>query len=166
MCLAGKQKGFSLLEVLVALFILSTGLIGLAGLQLQGIKEGRDAYYRTQAILLSSSISEQMRTNTGAVQAGHYQLASSQFTMSCYTVTGCTAVELAGHELALWQQIVSERLPTGGAVVCRDSTPQDGSGVMAAACDASGNGYVAKIWWDDDQDTATDQQRLSMPFIP
>ena len=43
------QSGFSIVEVLVALFVLSIGLLGLAALQAQGLRFNHDAYVRTQA---------------------------------------------------------------------------------------------------------------------
>jgi len=43
------QHGFSLMEVLVAMVVLSVGLLGLAALQTQGMRYNNEAYFRTQA---------------------------------------------------------------------------------------------------------------------
>jgi type IV pilus assembly protein PilV len=49
---SGKQSGLSMIEVLVALVILMTGLIGLAGLQIQGLRSETESYQRVQALIL------------------------------------------------------------------------------------------------------------------
>jgi type IV pilus assembly protein PilV len=134
------QFGFSLLEVLVALLVLSVGLMALANMQLTSIQNSRDAYHYTQALLLSQGMAERVRAN-----------------------------RQAEDDTALWQEAAGNLLPDGDAVVCIDSTPDDGtrnSDGTTHECDASGAVYVAKIWWDHDRDAATDHQRLSVPFMP
>ncbi len=58
-----RQYGFSLLEVLIALLVLSIGLLGLAGLQTLGLKFNMQSYQRTQAALLAYDIVDRMRAN-------------------------------------------------------------------------------------------------------
>jgi type IV pilus assembly protein PilV len=57
------ERGFSLIEVLVALLVLSIGLLGLAALQAQGLRFNHDAYVRTQATHLAYDIVDRMRAN-------------------------------------------------------------------------------------------------------
>lgn len=58
------SKGFSLIEVLFALFIFSFGLLGIAGLQLVAKQNNYDSQQRTTAALLASEIAEKIRVNT------------------------------------------------------------------------------------------------------
>src|SRR5690606_3260878 len=67
---ARPQHGFSLIEVLVALLVLSVGLLGLAMLQIEGLKHNTDAYYRTQATVLAYDIIDRMRANSDAAKNG------------------------------------------------------------------------------------------------
>ncbi len=67
------QAGFSLLEVLVALLILSVGLLGLAGLQVLGLRHTGNAYFRTQATLLANEMVERIHANPLGAVRGEYQ---------------------------------------------------------------------------------------------
>lgn len=68
------SAGFSLVEVLVALVVLSIGLLGLAGLQTRGVRDNHSAYLRTQATLNAKDLVDRMRANRTAALAGAYDL--------------------------------------------------------------------------------------------
>lgn len=70
-----KQRGVSLVEVLVAVLVLSVGVIGMAGLQVQALQASTDSSQRTTALILARSIVGQMRSNVGAMSdyAAAYQ---------------------------------------------------------------------------------------------
>lgn len=59
----GRSGGFTLIEVLVALLVLSVGLLGIAGLQLTSLRSNHSAYLRSQATILAYDILERMRAN-------------------------------------------------------------------------------------------------------
>ena len=67
--------GFSLLEVLIAISILSVGILGLAGLQNAALRNGHSALLRTQAALYAYDIVDRMRVNRAAALAGAYNRA-------------------------------------------------------------------------------------------
>ena len=60
-----KHDGFSLLEVLISVVILSIGLLGMAGIQLKGLSSNNSANIRTQATLLANDLAERMHANPG-----------------------------------------------------------------------------------------------------
>lgn len=62
---ARRQRGLSLVEVLVAIVILSVGLLGLAGLQATSLRASQASLYRSQAATLATDLAERMRTNLG-----------------------------------------------------------------------------------------------------
>jgi len=160
-----RGRGFTLLEVLVSLLVLSIGLIGVAGLQLLGVSNSRDAYFRTQAVMLSYDISDRMRANQDAVDSATYSGHAGTLNSSCRSTTGCTSAQMAGDDVALWKQALAS-LPGGEGVVCIDSSFDDGTGEGSPACDGSGNQYVVKVWWDDDRDASTAKVRLVTVFVP
>ena len=92
------MEGFSLIEVLVALFVLSIGLLGLAALQTTGLKLNHQSYERTQATLQAYDIIDRMRTNksgTGDTVNTTYDnvsLGSAPGTTDCATATVPQAV--------------------------------------------------------------------------
>jgi type IV pilus assembly protein PilV len=59
----GKQSGVSLMEVLAALFVMTTGLMGLLSLQSEAMRQNKNAYFRSQATLYASNIVETIRAN-------------------------------------------------------------------------------------------------------
>ena len=64
----GKQKGFTLIEILITVIVLSIGLLGLAGLQISGLRANISSEARSKASLLANDIAERMRTNPLGVQ--------------------------------------------------------------------------------------------------
>lgn len=172
------SRGFTLLEVLVALIVMSVGLLSLAGLQVIGLRTNHSAYMRTQATIQSYDIIDRMRANIIGVRQGHYNkptVADSDGVerTACESTTGCSTQHMAEHDLFKWNQAITDILPNAQGVVCIDSTPEDGTpgaGAGATACDGIGNAnpqmamYTIKIWWSDDQ--SGNPQRFSTSFRP
>ena len=117
------ESGFSLIEVLVALVVLSIGLLGLAMLQAQGMKFTTDSYQRTQATLLAYDLIDRMRANKVGADAGAYCLTTAAPTTPCTTTAppatavtcgnsgGCTTKEdLAKFDLTQWYQLQQAHL--------------------------------------------------------
>ena len=118
--------GFSLLEVLIALVILSVGLLGIAAMISTTIKSNDSAYMRTQATALAYNIIDRMRANPNAAQNGTYDIAiGTPASGSTNVCTGpsanCSSTQLAGYDLAQWKQTLASSangLPDGdGGIV-------------------------------------------------
>lgn len=102
--LSRRQVGFSLLEVLIATLVLSVGLLGLAGLQIAGMKTTHNSYQMQQATWLVHDLLERMRINRVGVYAGNYSgtLEGSQVCgtrPACAVANGCTSAETAAIDL-------------------------------------------------------------------
>ncbi len=97
------NRGFSLIEILVSLVVLSIGLMGLAGLQIAGLKGTNDAHYRTQASLLMMDLADRMRANQVGVAEGKYRTSS---TINCANPPAkqCDSESCEGDELALFDR--------------------------------------------------------------
>ena len=107
-------RGFSLIEVLVALLALSIGLLGLAALQTTSLQYNTGSYYRTQATLLAYDIIDRMRANGDAViSGGGYDVgdvSTVSSTNNCDT-TSCSSTELAAFDLSKWFARAAATLP-------------------------------------------------------
>ena len=57
-------RGFTLIEVLIAMIIFAIGMLGLAGLQTRALQDNQDAYLRTQAIFLANDMGDRIKANT------------------------------------------------------------------------------------------------------
>jgi type IV pilus assembly protein PilV len=154
-----NSRGFTMVELLVTLVITSIGLLGLANIQLIGLRNNVFAYNRTQAIILASDMSDRMRANSEAVIAGDYIKANSTEYGTCRSVSGCSSSEMAKNDTYEWLELVA-KLPSGNGLVCIDSTPNSTDTPASPACDGLGNNYSIKIWWDDDCDG-----NIDTPFI-
>jgi len=111
-----KEGGFTLLEVLIALLVLSIGLLGLAALQTVGLRSNQMATQRTQATQAAYNISDRMHANpVGLTQANSYYVIATSATpvmiKNCDAVI-CTPAETAGFDLVQWRALV-EQLPGG-----------------------------------------------------
>ena len=67
------HSGFSIIEVMVTIFILTVGLLGLAGLQLRAINSEADAYARGQAVMLMDQMAETIVARKSAAMTGGYE---------------------------------------------------------------------------------------------
>jgi type IV pilus assembly protein PilV len=109
------EFGFSLVEALVALVVLSVGMIGIAALHGQSLGAARTAQYRSAAIVLASDMADRIRLNRTARAA--YMAAA--FDNNCDAGGGatCTPAALAAYDLWVWNQEVAQRLPGGASQV-------------------------------------------------
>jgi len=159
---SNQANGFTLIEVLIALVVLSLGILGVAGLQVKAQQFNRSAYLNTQATIIAHDMMERMRANPAALTAStpSYHLPNADKHDTCYTLAGCSAQEMAENDMYEWAGSTSDgvlsTLPGGSAVVCLDGTPDDGS-PSDSACDGTGNIYVVKVWW---QNKDSDLQRV------
>ena len=145
------QMGFSLIEVLITVIVISFATIGAAVLQLKAVQANHSAYLHTQATLLAHDMSERMRANPAGTASKSYHLPTATNVGSCFTISGCDQDQMAQSDMYEWAgnhsgSSIKQLLPEGTAVVCIDSTPDDGN-AAAAACDGVGDVYAIKIWW-------------------
>lgn len=108
------QTGFNLVEVLVALVVLSIGLLGIAGLQLTGVRGTQGSYFRSQATAFMNDMAERMYVNRPGVAAGNYAAIDSD-SIACGSVTptaqcgqenGAAAVACSAANMANFDTVV------------------------------------------------------------
>lgn len=190
-------KGVSMIEVLIALVVFSVGLLGLAGLQMNGLRLSHDSFLRGTASQLAADMADRIRANVQAHELGvagpyHNPGASETANPGCIGLdsngdpqnSSCTFTQLAQHDFYEWYSLVNGRsatawhpavaaqLPNATAVVCIDSTPDDGT-PADPQCDglltvAGKNIYTIKIWWTERKDLQNPGtvHRYEMSFAP
>ena len=117
-----KSKGFTLLEVMIAMVISAVSLLGLAGLQAQSLSFNNTAYVRSQATYFAYDILERMRMNKTAANAGGYDLATTDVPLSasCYgTSATCSESDFATADKYEWYTLITSTLPGGAGSVSR-----------------------------------------------
>ncbi|TXH70391.1 MAG: type IV pilus modification protein PilV [Thiothrix sp.] len=100
-----KQQGLNLLEVLVAAFLISLGLLGMAGLQVKSFRATHNSYQMQQATQLAHELLERMRSNRTAVLTGKYTVnavaatyCADPLAFSCQTNT-CNSTQMATDDI-------------------------------------------------------------------
>lgn len=115
---AGIQRGFSLLEVLIALVVFSIGLLGLAAMMVSAVRGNHQAYHHSQATYVAEAVADGIRANLAAVNSGSYNTGGFISTYAgnpCSEGSECTPTQLAERDLQSWAAMAAERLP-GGAL--------------------------------------------------
>ena len=128
--------GFSLIEVMVALLVLSVGLLGMAGLLVVSVKTNHSAYLRTQASFIAQSMADRMRANSRAVWSGAYAktwpLGSTAGADACSAAAPCDFSALADRDNQAFGRDLANFLPNATATIrCVRGTgpaPADTSG--------------------------------------
>ncbi len=168
---AAQQQGFTLLEILIALVIFSVGLLGIAGLQMTGMKQTHNSHLRSVATTQVMDLADRMRANMAGVEANNYgdyasyAMDYSACTTDCATCTPrdcanleCNAAELAEYDMCEWTMETVAALPGGAAHVCLDDTPAPASAAtdwstgttsLVWGCSDTGNVHAVKIQWTE-----------------
>ncbi|WP_455201813.1 type IV pilus modification protein PilV [Kaarinaea lacus] len=135
------QSGFTMLEVLVAIVVLAFGLLGLAGLQADGLRNNTSAYMRSQATLMAYDMLDRMRANMQGVENGDYDtlLSTTPSDPGCISI-GCSVALMSVHDAYEWSQQLAQLLPSGQGRVT-------GSG--------AGSVFTITVMWDDHRTGAT-----------
>ena len=139
-----NHRGFTLLEILVALLVLSIGLLGLAGLQTFSLRNNHSAFLRSQAVVLAYDALDRMRSNRDQAMLGTGSAYNTSYSQAAgsYSSTGCssncTSSDLATYDLAAWKDDVA-RLPGGQAQISIDAN----------------NKATVRVRWSDNRDNNT-----------
>jgi type IV pilus assembly protein PilV len=120
---ARRSRGFTLIEALVALLALSIGLLGVAGLQLAGLRSNMSSAWRSQATYLAYDILDRMRANRTNITT--YSLAYA----AAPATTG-----VAQADLLAWKANVANTLPAGDTQIRVDGATRN---------------VIVNIRWDD-----------------
>lgn len=134
-----RQAGISLIEILVTVLIMSVGSLGIASLQLAGLKYSSGSYARTQAVLLSDDMASRLKANRegalnqnagGGFGDSPYELADFESALVVVTdcvVNECDQGQIAQYDLANWVNEIARVLPSGsGRIRVFDTQNPDG----------------------------------------
>jgi len=140
------QRGFTLVEILVAVLVLAIGLVGLAGLQATTMRFNHSAYMRSQATNLAYDIADRMRLNRSKATDGEYDREIPDQPSVCTTPT--LSGTLAEQDIQEWFNALACTLPSGKGSVSRN-----------------GNIFTITIQWDDSRDSSNLQNFIMMTEI-
>lgn len=155
------RAGFSLVEVLVSLLVLSLGLIGAAAMQLTAFRSNQQSGFHSMALQMATDLADQIRS----LAASNITDASNPFLALdfksneradmppslCFGAdAGCDNMALAAFGIYEVQTRLKRLMPQGHIKVCRDATPwDDGSNSYTWDCHAGSTNapIVVKLGW-------------------
>ena len=144
-----QQLGFTIIEVLIVVLVISIGLLGMAGLQTTGIQQSHNSYLKTQASLLAYDMADRMRANLQGVNGGAYNGVDSMDdpvgdAPSCVSGgTACSAADTATNDIYQWtnkdaEGSIAALLPSGYGMISQD-----------------GGVFTITVLWDEGRTGAT-----------
>lgn len=156
-----RQAGISMTEVLISILLLSSGVIGLMGLQMASTRTTQQSAYQTTALLLAAEIADTVGSMVS--DAAHSHAVGSLFDLdytsipgaapasesSCHFTT-CGAGEFAASEINEWKARLAANFPTARLRICRDGNPWN-EAAQAYKWDCSADSgdapFVVKVGW-------------------
>lgn len=143
-----RLRGFTIVEVLVSLVILSIGLLGIGKLVLYSAHANDSAYMRSQATELAYAILDDMRSNEAGAIAHNYDTISTAAAVnpgfSCTLPTTCTYTNLALYDVYVWKQ----RLNASSGAAQPGALP-GGQGSVTTSFNGAVTTAVVTVTWDD-----------------
>ncbi len=157
-----RQKGLSLIEVMIALAVFSFGLLALAALMASGLKYNTSALHRSYATNQAYDMADRMRANRLGLDSGCYDgLGDSGTDSACFSESdtdpdciesGCTPEQMAQYDGWQWNTDNARLLPEGvGTVSLKSSDPDI---------------YTITVAWNDDRDPDTAPDSFIVEFQP
>lgn len=147
--------GYSLIEVLVAMFILAVGVLGAAATQAVALRMRHDSDLMTAAVRLGATLGERLRANPSSTDAYLFEFDAvagarpAAPTMQCFAGANCSAAQLAAFDIHDISHTLSSSFPGGRIRVCRDAQPWDAArhSLRWQCADGAGAPLVVKIGW-------------------
>ena len=107
--------GFTLVEVLIALIIMSVGMLGIASLYVQSMQAGRTSLFRHNAVTLAGDVADRIRANRTAGATYENPVGADR---NCIAAgANCSADDMAMHDILIWQQQAQDTLPNGSVII-------------------------------------------------
>lgn len=124
-CQPNSQRGFNLIEVLVATIVASIGMLGIASLQINSVNTASVAYTQTQAMSALQQMVDLLRSDTSAAKAGAYNLPSGNGTnlvsFSDFTSEPSTTASIATQKTYYWLKNLEATLPNSHVGIACDN---------------------------------------------
>jgi len=136
-----RQRGDTMIEVLVTIIIIAVGVLGTAALQVTTLKNLSSSHSSSAAAMMADDLSERMRANPTAALDGEYDHTSKPGSDHEDCAAGpCTPAELAAYDLGVWWEEVNTVLPRPKSNVKRKIGTDT---------------FRVTVYWDEDRSGST-----------
>ena len=156
-----RQRGFSLIEVLVSVVIMSVGILGVAGMQVISLQQNRSSMLRAEALQLGNDILDRMRANPLQNYAGIDFDDAPPGNSNCIANT-CNSAQMMDYDIAQWkcsinsEDAAGDTYPLCAAFNIAGALPE-GEGAIVddtddALCTVGADEICVIIRWQDTRD--------------
>lgn len=167
-----QQQGVGLIEVLIAVVILSIGFLAAGRMQVQGVRAAQEANVRSQAHFLVKDMADRMRANAAGVAANAYTDADTKIntyaraacTLDLGNPTPCTPEMIAQNDLAEWASYINPPDPSSMTPILPSGENVAAKGMITL--DGTGEVFIISLMWSQIINGAEEVQSLSAEFIP
>jgi type IV pilus assembly protein PilV len=170
-------RGFSLLEVLISIVVLSIGLLGAVGMLMAAVRTTNESGSFTAAVNLVRELSEKARINKNVAARNNVENAYvvadwksgdalpgvSTDTACIGDAANCKHADLAAWDMRTWLERVSATLPDARVAVCFDDNPPGEDGSHDWSCSATGRNLVVKLGWTPRIPTEAEKDQVKRP---
>ena len=125
------QRGVTLVEAMIALLVISVGLLGIASLQLTAMNQNASSLHNSQAVWMAYNMSDRIRANISEFDTYDGKDTSTSDPKDCMAST-CNPAEIVDSDMADWRTMV-ENLPGGRGIISSNA-----------------DGLLVSVMWDDD----------------
>jgi len=140
-----RQEGFSLIETLIAVLVLSVGLLGMAALQMNAIKNNQLSLQRSQAVVMISFMLDAMRANRADASNSNYNMAKT-------CTVPAAATTLVSNDRHFWLQALKDNIGD-------ESTT---CGEIACQTNAGSTDCRVAIYWKDKNDASAAEEKFEV----
>ncbi len=110
-----KQQGFTLMEVMIAAFVLAVGMLGSTAMMLRGVELTREIKFESVAAQVAMNMAERMRSNIQEVENGGYDNLAADGLSPVNCTTFCTPANVALYHAYVWGKELNDLFPSRNA---------------------------------------------------
>jgi type IV pilus assembly protein PilV len=147
-----NSRGFTMIELLVSVVIMSVGVLGMAGLQMLSMQQNRSALLQGEATQLVNDILDRMRANPDTSYDGVDIGDDPVVTDSCIGNT-CTENEMKDFDVAQWLCAINSVDESDGSThtVCDTFGITGSLPLGSGSVVLTGDIYEVTVQWSDSQ---------------
>ena len=159
-----NQRGVGLVEILVAVVIVSIGFLAAASMQVQGMRFSQGAYFRSQAYFMASDMIDRMRNNTRGVTDGLYNTkttTANPINPGCNS-NDCGPSDMVNQDIYDWSSSLHNLAGSNNFVPALPSS--NNIQARGEIILISENEYRITMYWSENVSGNSEQQTLVVNF--
>ena len=141
-----RQRGMTLIEALVALLVISVGILGIGSLQAVALKQSSSSLNHSRAVWLGYEMADRIRANETSFANYAGVDSEKSYAQDC-EAAACSSAEMVTADAAAWSENL-QALPAGRGIIAGDATQ-----------------LVVRIMWDDESTGASGTNCGSDPAV-